>query len=331
MNEVVYANPQWFWLFAIFPLLAAWYYLRYYRQKATLRVPSIKGLEIRSLYTRFRPVLIILRLLALSAIIVAITRPRVESVSTRTKTTRGIDIMMAIDVSTSMYARDLRPNRLEALKEVASNFIDDRPNDRIGLVAYAGESFTKTPLTTDKAIVKKTIKSLAYGELEDGTAIGMGLATAVNRLKESTAKSKVIILLSDGVNNTGFVEPTTAADLAAELEIKTYTIGLGSNGNALFPVALNRDGSFRYDLRKVELDEELLKEIARTTGGKYFRATNNTSLQEIYNEINKLEKTEIEDISYYSYEEKYRPWIFAALALLALEWLLGITVFRSFV
>jgi len=331
MEGLVYANPLWFWLFAIFPLLGAWYYFQYFRQRATLKVPSLRGLEVRSLIPSMRPLLLLLRLLALSAIITALARPRIESVTTKTRTTRGIDIMMAIDVSTSMYARDLNPNRLEALKEVAASFVDNRPNDRIGLVAYAGESFTKTPLTTDKSIVKKTLKSLGYGELEDGTAIGMGLATAVNRLKDSKAKSKVIILLSDGVNNMGFVDPTTAADLAAELDIKTYTIGLGTNGNALFPVAYNPDGSFRYDLRKVELDEELLKEIATKTGGKYFRATDNTELEEIYQEINKLEKTEIEDISYYSYEEKFRPWVIVAIVLLVVEWVLSITLFRSFI
>lgn len=330
-NGLIYENPAWFWLFALLPILGIWYYLQYYRQRATLRVPSIKGLEIRSAYTRLRPLLLVLRLLALSAIVMAMVRPRIESVSTRTKTTRGIDIMMVIDVSTSMYAQDLNPNRLEALKKVASNFVDNRPNDRIGVVAYAGESFTKTPLTTDKAIVKNTLKGLAYGELEDGTAIGMGLATAVNRIKDSKAKSKVIILLSDGVNNTGFVEPTTAADLAAEMGIKTYTIGLGSNGNAKLPVELLPNNRFRYAYRKVELDEDLLKEIAEKTGGRYFRATDNTRLEEIYNEINRMETTEIEDFSYYSYEEKYRPWVYWALGLLTLEWLLGITLFRSFI
>ncbi len=238
---------------------------------------------------------------------------------------------MAIDVSSSMLARDLKPNRLAALKKVAANFIKQRPNDRIGLVAYAGEGYTKTPITTVKAIVLNSLKDITYGQLEDGTAIGMGLATSVNRLKDSKAKSKIIILLTDGVNNSGFIEPQTAADLAIEFGIKTYTIGLGTNGNALTPIQYNPDGSFRYGMRQVEIDEELLKDIAKVTGGKYFRATNNETLEEIYDEINKLERTEIEEFKYYRYEEKFRPWIWVAGILLLLEWLLRNTVFRSFV
>ncbi|MGB3149022.1 MAG: VWA domain-containing protein, partial [Maribacter sp.] len=258
-------------------------------------------------------------------------RPQTEDISTRTKTTKGIDIVMAIDVSSSMLARDLKPNRLSALKKVAADFIKKRPNDRIGLVAYAGEGYTKTPITTDKAIVLNALREITYGQLEDGTAIGMGLATAVNRLKESKAKSKIIILLTDGVNNSGFIEPQTAANLAIEFDIKTYTIGLGTNGNALSPIGYNADGSFRYGLQQVEIDEDLLQDIAKVTGGKYFRATNNETLEEIYDEINKLEKTEIEEFKYYRYEEKFRPWVLIAGLLLLLEWILRNTVFRSFV
>jgi Ca-activated chloride channel family protein len=198
-------------------------------------------------------------------------------------------------------------------------------------VVYAGEGYTKTPVTTDKSIVLNALEEITYGQLEDGTAIGMGLATSVNRLKESTAKSKIIILLTDGVNNSGFIEPQTASDLAVEFGIKTYTIGLGTNGNALSPIAYNADGSFRYGMRQVEIDEDLLKEIALNTGGRYFRATDNESLEEIYGEINKLEKTEIEEFKYYRYEEKFRPWILLAGALLILEWILRNTLFRSFV
>lgn len=258
-------------------------------------------------------------------------RPQTEDISTKTKTTKGIDIVMAIDVSSSMLARDLKPNRLAALKEVAADFIKQRPNDRIGLVAYAGEGYTKTPITTDKAIVLASLKDITYGQLEDGTAIGMGLATSVNRLKESKAKSKIIILLTDGVNNMGFIEPETAADLAVEFGIKTYTIGLGTNGNALSPISYNADGSFRYGMRQVEIDEKLLQDIANVTGGKYFRATDNETLEEIYDEINKLEKTEIEEFKYYRYEEKFRPWIWIAGILLLTEWFLRNTIFRSFV
>ena len=258
-------------------------------------------------------------------------RPQTEDISTRTKTTKGIDIIMAIDVSSSMLARDLKPNRLSALKEVAADFIRKRPNDRIGLVAYAGEAFTKTPITSDKSIVLKSLKEISYGQLNDGTAIGMGLATSVNRLKESKAISKVIILLTDGVNNSGFIEPQTAADLAVEYGIKSYTIGLGTNGNALSPIAYNADGSFRYGMRQVEIDEKLLQEIADATGGKYFRATDNEKLEAIYDEINKLEKTEIEEFKYYNYEEKFRPWVLLAGVMLLMEWVLRNTLFRSFI
>ena len=261
----------------------------------------------------------------------ALARPQTEDISTRTKTTKGIDIVMAIDVSSSMLARDLKPNRLTALKEVAGDFIKGRPSDRIGLVAYAGESYTKTPITSDKSIVLGALRDITYGQLNDGTAIGMGLATSVNRLKESKAISKVIILLTDGVNNAGFIEPKTAADLAVEFDIKTYTIGLGTNGNALSPVAYKADGSFRYGMRKVEIDEKLLKEIAQISGGKYFRAENNRKLEAIYDEINKLEKTEVEEFKYYRYEEKYRLWILLAGGLLLVEWVLRNTLFRSFI
>ena len=231
-----------------------------------------------------------------------------------------------------MLAQDLKPNRLEALKTVASQFINDRINDRIGLVIYAGESYTKTPVTSDKDVVIKSLSDITFdGVIEDGTAIGMGLATSVNRLKESKAKSKVIILLTDGVNNSGFIDPSTAADLAANFEIKTYTIGLGTNGNARAPVALNPNGSFRFGMTKVEIDEELLKNVANKTGGLYFRATDNKKLEEIYNEINKLEKTEVEEIKYSDSEEKYRLLIIAAIGLIFVELILKYTVFRSII
>ena len=258
-------------------------------------------------------------------------RPQTVNVSTRTKTTRGIDIIMAIDVSSSMLSRDLKPNRLSALKAVAAAFIRERPNDRIGLVVYSGESFTKTPVTTDKSIVLNALREVEYGILEDGTAIGMGLATSVNRLKESKAKSKVIILLTDGVNNSGFIDPETAAGLAVEFAIKTYTIGIGTNGMAETPIAYQPDGSFKYGYREVEIDEKLLKTIAGETGGKYFRATDNEKLSAIYEEINKLEKTEIEEFKYTQYEEKFRPLVLLATGLILLELLLRYTVFRTFI
>ena len=239
---------------------------------------------------------------------------------------------MAIDVSASMLAKDLKPNRLEALKNVAAEFINGRPNDRIGLVEYAGESYTKTPITSDKGIVLRSLSSIRYNTIiEGGTAIGMGLATSVNRLKDSKAKSKVIILLTDGVNNSGFIDPRMASDLAVEYGIKTYTIGLGTNGMALSPIAIRPNGNFQYGRVQVEIDEELLKEIADATGGKYFRATNNKKLKDIYKEINKLEKTDVEEFKFYNYEEKFRPLVFLAMGLLLLELLLRFSIFRSFV
>ena len=237
---------------------------------------------------------------------------------------------MAIDVSSSMLARDLKPNRLSALKKVAADFISKRTSDRIGLVVYAGESYTKTPITSDKALVVDVLGKVSYdGVINDGTAIGMGLATAVNRLRDSKAKSKVIILLTDGVNNTGFVDPKTAASLASSFGIKTYTIGLGSNGSAPAPVALRSDGSFVYQLTKVEIDEDLLKSIAAETGGSYYRATNNKKLEAIYEEIDKLERTEVEEIRYTKYHEKFRWFVYWALAALVLEWMLRHTLFKS--
>lgn len=330
-ENVQFSNPEFFWLLLALPLAILWYVLTRKEQMASVKLSSTKAFRNSSWLTKLKPLLFALRLLALASVITALARPQIEDISTRTKTTKGIDIVMAIDVSSSMLARDLKPNRLAALKEVAADFIQKRPNDRIGLVAYAGESYTKTPITSDKAIVQRALKDIVYGQLEDGTAIGMGLATSVNRLKESKAISKVIILLTDGVNNSGFIEPQTAADLAVEYDIKTYTIGLGTNGNALTPIAYKRDGSFQYGMRQVEIDEKLLEEIAEVTGGKYFRATDNEKLEEIYNEINKLEKTEIEEFKYYKYEEKFRSWVFLAGILLLVEWGLRNTLFKSFI
>ena len=330
-SSVEFANPEFFWLLLLLPVAVLWYWFKRRKLSASLRMPSLNAFEKPSLLGRLYPVLPALRLLALSAVIVAMARPQTQDVSTRSKTTKGIDIVMAIDVSSSMLARDLKPNRLSALKEVAAEFIAKRPTDRIGLVAYAGESYTKTPITSDKGIVLSALREITYGQLSDGTAIGMGLATSVNRLKESASVSKVIILLTDGVNNAGFIEPQTAADLALEYNIKTYTIGLGTNGNALSPVGYNPDGSFRYGMRQVEIDEELLKSIAEATGGRYFRATDNEELEAIYEEINKLEKTEIEEFKYYRYEEEFRPWVLLAGGLLLLEWLMRYSLFRSFI
>ena len=331
---IEFVNKEFFWLFLLLPLAIVWYAFKRNKQTAELKMSSLKGFKVTSSWlTKLKPIMFVLRLLALALLIMALARPQTVDVSSKTKTTRGIDIVMAIDVSASMLAKDLRPNRLDALKEVAAEFIKGRPNDRIGLVEYAGESYTKTPITSDKAIVLRSLKSIEYNNIiEGGTAIGMGLATSVNRLKDSKAKSKVIILLTDGVNNSGFIDPKIASELAIEYGIKTYTIGLGTNGMALSPVAIDpRTGQFQYGRIKVEIDETLLKEIATATGGKYFRATNNKKLEEIYSEINKLEKTDVEEFKFYNYEEKYRPLVLLAGFLLLLELFLRNTLFKSFV
>ena len=325
-------NPEFLWLLIVIPLVAIWHFFMRKKDAAALTMPSIKGFKTDSLLSKLKPLLYLLRLLALAAIIVALARPRNVAVSKKTKSNKGIDIVMAIDVSASMLARDLKPNRLEALKKVAIDFVDRRPNDRIGIVVYAGESFTQTPITSDKGIVKRTISELKWGQLEGGTAIGMGLGSAVNRLKQSTAKSKVIILLTDGVNNTGNIDPRTATDLAKELEIKTYTIGIGTNGMADFPWSKDpRTGKLQFRKQQVEIDEKLLEEIATETQGKYFRATDNESLKDIYDEIDKLEKTKIEEFKYYNYQEKYRIFVFLGLGFLLLEFLLRNTLFKSFI
>jgi Ca-activated chloride channel family protein len=332
-NNFEFLNPEFLWLLILIPFLAVWYYFMRKKNVAILTMPSVKGFKVKeSLLSKLKPILSLLRILALVAIIVALARPRNVSVSKKTKTNSGIDIVMAIDVSASMLARDLKPNRLEALKKVAIDFVDRRPNDRIGIVVYAGESFTQTPITSDKAIVKRTISELKWGQLEGGTAIGMGLGSGVNRLKESKAKSKVIILLTDGVNNSGNIDPRTATELAKELGIKVYTVGIGTNGMADFPWSKDpRTGRLNFRKQQVEIDEDLLKEIAKETNGKYFRATDNTSLKEIYDEIDKLEKTKIEEFKYYNYQEMYRSLVLLALGLLLLEFLLRNTLFKSFI
>lgn len=327
-----YVNPEFLWLLLLLPLLILWSVLKRRKEVATLQISSLQGFKDNSILSKIKPLLLVLRLLAIAAIIIALARPRTVDISTKTKTNKGIDIVLAIDISASMLAKDLRPNRLEALKDVASKFIKGRPNDRIGLVLYAGESYTKTPITSDKSIVLGSLKGVQYDDrVTGGTAIGMGLATAVNRLKDSKAKSKVIILLTDGVNNSGTIDPKIAGELAVNFGIKTYTIGLGTNGTAMSPVAVRPNGSFVFDRVKVEIDETLLKEIAKTTGGKYYRATNNKKLKEIYAEINKLEKTEVEEFKFYNYDEKFRPFVLLALGLFLFELLLRFTIFRSFI
>jgi len=334
MKNITFLHPEFFWLFLVLPIAIAWYWFTNKKQRATLKISSTKSFKgSATLIAKLQPLLFVLRLLALIAIIVALARPRSVDVSSKSRTTKGIDIVMAIDVSGSMLAKDLKPNRLEALKRVAAEFVEDRINDRIGLVVYAGESYTRTPVTSDKTVILQSLKTVEYDDsiIADGTGIGVGLATAINRIKDSKAKSRIIILLTDGVNNSGTIDPRMAADIAKEYGIKVYTIGIGTNGMAPFPYAKAPNGTFLYQNMKVEIDEKLMKEIAKTTDGKYFRATSNAKLKEIYTEINKLEKTEVEEKKYFNYDEKYQPLVWLALFLLFVEVLLKNTIFKGLV
>ena len=329
-KNIVFANPEFFWLLLLLPLMLLWYW--YWNKKSQANVTfstTIAFKKTKSWSDALYHLLFVLRMIAIALIVVALARPQTHSENAKTKITDGIDIVMAIDVSASMLSQDLKPNRFEAPKKVASQFVKDRPNDRIGLVIYAGESYTKTPVTTDKSIILNALSEITYGQIEDGTAIGMGLATAVNRLKESKAKSRVIILLTDGVNNTGFIDPQTAAELAAEYGIKVYTVGIGTNGMALSPYALNADGSIIYRMQQVDIDEPLMKKIAQVTKGRYFRATNNQKLQQIYDEINQMETTKIEEFKYTEVDEKFRWWVLVAGVLLLLEFVLKHTLLRN--
>lgn len=333
MKEVNFLNPEFFWLFLLLPAAVLWQIWKRKQQSATLKISSVKGFKTqKSLLAKLKPFLFVLRLIALSSLIIAMARPRKVDISSQTKSTKGIDIVMAIDVSGSMLAKDLKPNRMEALKKVAENFVEGRPNDRIGIVVYASEAYTKTPVTSDKAIIQEAIQSIKYDNvLQDGTGIGMGLTTAVNRLKDSKAKSKVIILLTDGVNNAGFIEPETASQIAREYGIKVYTIGIGTNGNAMFPYAYAPNGGFLFRMMPVEIDVNLLRTIAKNTGGKYFRASSNSKLESIYKEINKLETTEIQELKFYDYDEKYRLFVWIAGILVLIEFGLRNTIYRSFI
>jgi Ca-activated chloride channel family protein len=331
MKDVTFLNPEFFWLFLLLPFAIAWLFWKRKDSSAALKMSSLAGFS-STWKTKLKSYLIVFRILALASLIVAMARPRTVDISSQTKSTKGVDIVMAIDVSGSMLAKDLRPNRMEALKKVAASFVEGRPNDRIGIVLYAAEAYTKTPVTSDKAIIQDAIRGIEYSSvLQDGTGIGMGLTTAVNRLKDSKAKSKVIILLTDGVNNAGFIEPETASKIAKDFGIKVYTIGIGTNGMAEFPYAYAPNGKgFLFKMMPVEIDVNLLQTIARNTGGKYFRATSNSKLEEIYKEINKLETTEIQELKFYDYDEKYRPLVWIAGLLVLIEIGLRNTLFRGF-
>jgi len=331
MSDVTFAHSEFLWLLALIPLLALWYGLRNYQRTAKVKLSSLEGFEGQSNSTKglLRHGLILLRLVALAGLITAMARPQ-SSTSWQDISTEGIDIVLALDISGSMLARDLQPNRLEASKEVALEFIDNRPNDRIGLVIYSGESFTQCPLTTDHARLKNLFTGIKNGVIVDGTAIGMGLATAVNRLKESDAESKVAILLTDGSNNRGSIPPITAAEIAKTFDVRVYTIGVGTNGMAPMP-ARDAFGNTVYRNVEVKIDEETLKEIAQMTGGKYFRATDNQKLRDIYGEIDQLEKTIIEEIKYEKKNEEFWPWVLFAGILLAVEFIIRHIFFRSVV
>ncbi len=333
MENINFVNPEFFWLFLLLPFAIVWYFYTKNKNAATLKISSTKGFgNTKTFFSRLKPFLFVFRLFALSSLIIALARPRTVDVSSKTKSTKGLDIVLATDVSGSMLAKDLKPNRMEALKEVAETFVMNRPNDRIGLVVYASEAYTKTPVTSDKSIILNAVKSIQYDRvLQDGTGIGMGLATAVNRLKDSKAKSRIVILMTDGVNNAGFIEPETAADIAKQFGIKVYTIAIGTNGNAMFPYALAPNGDFLYKMMPVEIDTKLLQGIAKKTGGKYFRATSNSKLESIYNEINKLETTEIKELKFYDYDEKFRFFALLAGLFLLIEIILRNTIYRSFI
>ena len=331
--KLEFLNPEYFILLLVIPFIILWYYLNRYKLNNSIKFSNSGAFEnSANFYSNFKLLLKVFRLISLALIITALARPQIIDTSTRVKTNSGIDIIMAVDVSASMLAKDLKPNRLDALKNVADEFIKNRVSDRIGLVEYAGESYTKTPLTTDKSIILKSLREIKYNNIiEGGTAIGMGLATSVNRIKDSKSKSKVIILLTDGVNNAGFVDPLTAAELAKEYDIKIYSIGLGTNGLALSPVGINARGKLNYANIQVEIDEELLSQISEMSGGKYFRATDNSKLKEIYDEIDKLEKTEIEEFKYYSVDEKFRVFLIPAIILIVFELLMKFTILKSFI
>lgn len=326
-DGIEFANPEWLWALIAIPAIAT---LRWaLRSSGTVRHPSFSiggGLS----WAAIRPALPLLSYLALASWIVAIARPQSNKVTTQIDGGEGIDIMLTVDVSYSMEALDLKPNRLGALKEVAKEFVESRPADRIGLVVYGSEAFTQTPLTTDHSILITGIDDLSTSMFEGSTAIGMGLATAVNRIVESEAESKVIILMTDGENNSGNIDPLSAAELASKLGVRVYTIGIGASDYAQVPVQ-TINGRKIYQRRRMPLDEELLQTIAKTTNGHYFRATNKSELQGIYAEIDRLETSKVEELKYVQYEEHFYPWAIAGLALLAFEFILKQTVFRSVV
>lgn len=328
LSNFSFQHPWFFLLLLALPLLV-WLRKRGAAQEPTVKMPTLAAVEgLRAWRIGFRKFLPLLRGLAFVALVVALARPQLALKEESIKA-EGIDIFLAIDLSSSMLAQDFRPDRLEVCKRVAAEFVGKRQHDRIGLAVFSGEAFTQCPLTTDHRVLTDFIEGLRCGVLEDGTAIGMGLATAVNRIKDSPGKSKVVILLTDGVNNAGYVKPLTAAEIAKEFGVKVYTIGVGQEGTAVSPISRRSDGSFVMGMAKVEIDEELLTQISDMTGGKYFRATTARSLEKIYDEIDRLEKTAVEVTSVKRYSEEFYRFVWLALFFLLLEVMLRYTVLRA--
>lgn len=323
------AHPAYLWLFLLFIPLIAWYVIKQRSLFASIGVSTTRSLAKapRSWRAALRHILFALQLGALGCVIVVLARPQTRD-SWNTSTVEGTDIVLALDISTSMLARDFKPDRFEAAKEVASKFVAGRDGDNIGVVIFAAESFTAIPMTTDRSVIANYISDIRMGMLQDGTAIGDGLATSINRIKDGKAKSKSIILLTDGSNNTGNVAPLTAAEIAKQLGIKVYTIGIGTNGTAPYPQE-NMFGRIEYVQLPVVIDEATLRSIAQTTGGKYFRATDNNVLTEIFAEIDRLEKTKMDLRNFTSTEDDYLPWAIAALALFLLSVVLRYTLLRT--
>jgi len=327
-NNIEFANPVYLYFLLIIPLMGVWYWYKHNSSKADIQFSSTEGFEKtgKSLKQYLYHSLFVFRLLAIALFIVVMARPQ-SSTRRQDVSIEGIDIVMALDVSGSMLAQDLKPDRLEAAKDVAQDFMKNRPNDRVGLVIFSGETFTQCPLTTDHSVIKNLFKDIKSGMIEDGTAIGDGLATAVTRLKESLAISKVIILLTDGVNNSGSLDPVSAAEIAKMFGIRIYTIGVGSMGTAPYPV--QTPFGAQYQEMEVKIDEELLEQVAEMTDGKYFRATSNRELKAIYNEIDKLEKSKIDVTEFEKKHEEFLIFALIALLLLVFEIILRNTVFKT--
>ncbi len=320
--------PYWLLGLALIPIMGVWYFTQREKRYANLNLPSLEAFGKSSLRGQLRIMLPILRTLTVATLFIAMARPQL-TLKEEEITADGVDIMMVMDLSSSMLAQDFTPDRLEVSKAVAADFIDKRKYDRIGLAVFSGEAFTQCPLTTDHRVLKEFLGGLQCGILEDGTAIGMGLSTAVNRLKDSEAKSKIVILLTDGDNNAGYIKPMTAGEIARELDVKVYTIGIGSKGAAKTPVRRRSNGEYVYQMAQVNFDENLLRELSKMTGGQYFRAVSKEGLEEIYQIIDQLEKTKIEVTSIKRYSEEFYLFALLGIIFLVLEILLRYTIFRT--